>query len=146
MSLSSFFLGAGIAMITALIGWSNQIKETQTETKRIEKLFTHKLELKYPEFKKTISKNVTDDIENEIFSFLNTYQKVIKKDLKNSEKNTELLSEFKVVQEKFEKLKKKYNLKYLTTLWFGIACLLVGSCQFVFENFYLKNYLNETYR
>lgn len=126
-------------MITALIGWSNQIKETQTETKRIEKLFTRKLELKYPEFKKAISKNITDSVESEVFSFLNTYKKVIKKDLENSQTNTKLLNEFSKVQEKFEKLQNKYNLKYLTTLWFGIVCLLLGSFQFIVETFFSES-------
>lgn len=141
MSLSSFFLGTGIALITALIGWSNQIKETQTETKRLEKLFTTKLNLKYPDFKKTVSSQSLESIEDEIFSCLTLYKKIISKNVKQSGNNLKILNKFPIVEEKFSNLKKKYNLKYLTSLWLGITSLIVGTSMYIIEEFYTENLL-----
>jgi len=113
MGISTLLFGGGIAILVALLGWSNQIKEKQKETRDLEKAFSQKSQIKYPHVRNMVASDHHSKANPEA-EFIEIVKSVsgILRDEKTSDKNMKSLGVFSAIEKLISHLDKLYRRKY----------------------------------
>jgi len=127
--MAEFLIGTGIALLLAIIAWSDQIRNLHKDTVEAEKYLFENRKLNWKYIRLLIRKKGTPE---EILDAIN----IILKDKSDSEiKDIRLIYTFNELDNKRKRLERLYNKKYylvfiLTFLFFssGIAELFIKSC------------------
>lgn len=130
MDLSAFLFGTGIALLVALLGWGNQIKENQSETKRLELLLAKRLGAKYKQVSEVTKKLDTNNVQQEFVNVLSSVKEIINKDKINSSDHIQKLNSLSSIESDFDIIKKRYILKYELTIKLTLLCIGLGIITF----------------
>jgi hypothetical protein len=129
MEFDVFLLGAGMALFIALLGWSDQFRLPQKETRRIEKIFMEKLRLKTSELIPIMRGAVKEMKSGEQDSFLAEIKAMAKILVEKKVKNKydiNLVNDFKNIEKQASELYKFYNYKYLSTIFLTVVFFISG--------------------
>jgi len=124
--ITIFLLGSGVALFIALLGWSDQIRTPQKETKQLERQFMKKRKITWENLRAMIRSSTP---AQKIKSYMNLMRagKMKHKDINQQIKLLEDLNESKEALEKI-------NIdKYNYTVYLTISCFLFGILSYLFH-------------
>jgi hypothetical protein len=128
LDISNILLGTGFALFIALLAWGDQIRKPRKDVAELEESFRKEFDLKKKVFNPLL--RTSDDKSNDSpkYSFFEQTKAMVgvigNKKLKGE--NVKLLSRFKELNVIRNDLEKKYNYRYLLTLYFLIVLFVLG--------------------
>ncbi|MFP4400400.1 MAG: hypothetical protein ACLFPQ_00835 [Candidatus Woesearchaeota archaeon] len=134
MSLSGFFLGSGMALLIALLGWGNQIKDFQTETKRLEVLLAKKLGARYADIKTASDKLDISNVQESFSDILGSVKKIIEKNKNKKNHYLKKINKLDKIERRYDNIKELYQRKYNFVIELTIICFSLGIISVIFEN------------
>ena len=127
-------LATGIGLLVALLGWGNQIKDFQVETKRVELLFAHRAGSRYNDVKKITDNLDQQNVKEGFGELLASLKNIIDKKKKSSKANFSTLNKIDILHNKYNLIRTLYQKKYNHTLELAIISFLTGVFSLFFEN------------
>ncbi len=132
---SEILLGGAMTLFIALLGWSDKIKEVQTQTKELELQFLQKAPVKYPEFKQLVGSNKQKnrEVSKNFLLALSTLSKIASK--KKGSKDISIVREISDLEKNLTLLKKCVRQKYTTTIKLTMSLFGSGIISLTLEYF-----------
>lgn len=134
MDLSGFMLGSGMALLIALLGWGNQIKDFHTETKRLELLLAKKIRSKYSDVKRLTNNLDIENIQQSFSEVLKSVKKITHKNEKNEAASLQVVNKLDIIERKYESIKNMYHKKYNLVVELSIICFSIGLVDLIFNS------------
>lgn len=126
--MEEFLIGAGLALLIALLAWSDQIQSMQHETREAEKYFFEKRKINWIKIKKMIREKATPT------QILETLNELLKKESFENIDDINVITHFKLLLKKSNQLEHLYILKYILVIVLTASFFLSG---------FISNFLNE---
>lgn len=127
--MEGFLIGAGLAFLVALLGWSEQIRSLRKDTIEAEKEFSKKRNIEWHHVRKII--RINGSASKKLLSL----NKLLREKALSEIGDVEIIDGFCTLEEKRHELENLYKTKYililiLTFLFFisGLVNCCIGSC------------------
>jgi len=123
--MEEFLIGAGLALLIALLAWSDQIRSMQRDTIEAEKYLDEKRKISWKTIKKLYKKKAAPE---EILNALN--EMLTKQSVENID-DINVITQFRTLYNRSKKLERQYNIKYILVIIMTFLFLLSGIVMFL---------------
>jgi len=128
LDISNILLGTGFALFIALLAWGDLIRKPRKDVAELEDDFRKEFDLKKKYFNPLLHNNDESSADAPKYNFFDETKAMAgiigNKKLKG--KNIKLLTEFKELNNIRYSLEKKYNFRYILSLYFLISLFVLG--------------------
>jgi hypothetical protein len=126
--MEEFLIGVGIALLIALLAWSDQIQSMQRETQEAEKYLDEKRKINWKTIKKLIRRNASPE---EKLSALN---EMLTKQSAENISDIDIITHFRTLYNKSRFLERLYLVKYLLVIFLTFLFFCMGVVSFFISN------------
>lgn len=122
--MEEFLIGAGLALLIALLAWSDQIQSMRHETLEAEKYLYEKRKIDWKNIKKLIRKNATPEEKLSALNEMLTKQSV------DNISDINIITHFRTLYNKSKYLERLYSYKYRLVIVLTALFFLLGFVTF----------------
>ncbi|MBV6419580.1 MAG: hypothetical protein DAHOPDDO_00803 [Ignavibacteriaceae bacterium] len=122
--MEEFLIGGGLALLIALLAWSDQIQSMQRETREAEKYLLEKRKINWIKIKKMIRKEANPT------QILETLNELLTKESFENIDDINVITHFKSLLKKSNQLEHLYTVKYILVIVLTASFFLSGFISF----------------